>query len=190
MKRRNWNVLALKRAEEGYAPPDSPNIDLIYPAFHRPSSQDDRNDPNWRSKGESLSRDSPAAPKLNLNHLEKVEASVFSQKVVDWMIDPVATETANLVDNTTTIFGASSHGELKTLEIIVDAVTAISETPRDQPHHIRVVIDAAVDFQIVPCLARQPLHKATDCGLCTQALHLWLALRNLLGHVVVHLEKF
>ena len=95
MKRRNWNVLALKRAKEGYGPPDSPGIDLIYPAFHRPSSQDDRNAPNRRSEVESSAWDSPAPPKLTLNHLEKVQAAISSQKVVDWMIDPVGTETAN-----------------------------------------------------------------------------------------------
>ena len=65
MKRRNLNVLALKRAKEGYGPPDSPDIDLIYPAFHKPSSQDDGNDPNRRSEVESSSRDSPAAPKTH-----------------------------------------------------------------------------------------------------------------------------
>ena len=87
----------------------------------------------------------------------------------------------------TTIFGASWHGELKTLAIIMDAVTAVSKAPRDQPPHIWVVIDAAVDFQIVPRLARQPLHKVTDSSLGTQALHLWVALRNVPGHIVLHL---
>ena len=77
------------------------DIDLIYPAFHKPSSQDDRNDPNRRSELESSSRDSPAAPKLTLNHLEKVEASISSQKVVDCMMDPVGTETANWVNHRT-----------------------------------------------------------------------------------------
>ena len=48
---------------------------------------------------ESSSRDSPAATKLTLNYLEKVEASISSQKVVDWMIDPVGTETASWVDH-------------------------------------------------------------------------------------------
>ena len=98
MKRRNWNVQALKTAKEGYDPPDSPNIDLIYPAFHNPSSQDDQNDPNGRPKVESSSRDSPAAPRKILDHLEKVETSISSQKVVDSMIDPVGTDTANWVD--------------------------------------------------------------------------------------------
>ena len=46
MKRRNWNVLALKKSNEGYGPPDLPNIELIYPAFHEPGSQDNRNDLN------------------------------------------------------------------------------------------------------------------------------------------------
>ena len=85
MKRRNWNVLALKRAKEGYGPPDSPDIDLIYPAFHKPSRQEDRNDPNRRSEVESSSQDSPAATKLTLIPLEKVEISIYSQKVVDWV---------------------------------------------------------------------------------------------------------
>ena len=48
---------------------------------------------------ESSSQDSPAAPKLTLNHLEKEKACIPSQKVVDWMIDPVSTETANWVDH-------------------------------------------------------------------------------------------
>ena len=46
---------------------------------------------------ESSFFDSSAAPKLSLNHVEKVQASISSKKVVDWMIDPVATETANWV---------------------------------------------------------------------------------------------
>ena len=89
----------------------------------------------------------------------------------------------------TTIFGASFHGELKTLVIIVDGVNAVSKAPRDQPHHLWVVSDAAVDFQIVQPLARHPLHKATDSSLGTHALHLWVALRNLPGRIVLHLIK-
>ena len=89
----------------------------------------------------------------------------------------------------TTIFGTSSHGELKTLAIIVDALSAISKLPQSQPHHIWVVTDAAMDFQIVRPLAKQPLNKATDASLGTQALHLWVALRNLRGHFVLHLRK-
>ena len=88
-----------------------------------------------------------------------------------------------------TIFGASSHGELKTLAIVVDAVNDTHQAPRDQTHHVWVVVGAAVDFQIVRRLARQPLHRATDCSLGTQALHLWTALRRLRKHVVLHLVK-
>ena len=88
-----------------------------------------------------------------------------------------------------TIFGASSHGELKTLAIIVDAVNDTHQEPRDHTHHVWVVVDAAVDFQIVRKLARQPLHKATDSSLGTQALHLWTALRRLPKHVVLHFVK-
>ena len=88
-----------------------------------------------------------------------------------------------------TILVASSHGELKTLAIIVDAINDTHQQPRDHTHHVWVVVDAAVDFQIVRKLARQPLHKATDSSLGTQALQLWVALRHLLKHVVLHLVK-
>ena len=46
-----------------------------------------------------------------------------------------------------------------------------------------------MDFQIVPILARQPTHKATDPSLDIQALHLWTALRHLPKHVVLLLVK-
>ena len=85
-----------------------------------------------------------------------------------------------------TILRASSHGEHRTLAIIVDAVNDTNQEPRDNTHHVWVVVDAAVDFQIVRKLARQPLHKATDSSLGTQALHLWTALRRLPKHVVLH----
>ena len=88
-----------------------------------------------------------------------------------------------------TVFGASSHGELKTLAIVVDAVNDTHEEPRDHTHHVWVVVDAAVEFQSVRKLARQPLHKATDSSLGTQALHLWTALRRLPKHVVLHLVE-
>ena len=88
-----------------------------------------------------------------------------------------------------TIFGASSHRELKTLAILVDAVNDTYQEPRDHRHHVWVVVDAAVDFQIVRRLARQPLHKATDSSLGTQALHIWKALRRLPKHIVLHLVK-
>ena len=88
-----------------------------------------------------------------------------------------------------TIFGASSHGELKTLAVIVDTVNDTHQKPCDHAYHVWVVVDAAVDFQIVRKLAWQPLHKATDSGLGSQALHLWGALRRLLKHVVSHLGK-
>ena len=88
-----------------------------------------------------------------------------------------------------TIFGASSHRELKTLAIYVDAVNDTHQEPRDHGQHVWVVVDAAVDFRIVRRLARQPLHKATDSSLGTQALRLRTALRHLPKHVVLHLVK-
>ena len=44
-------------------------------------------------------------------------------------------------------------------------------------------------FQISQRLTRPPIHRATDSSLGTQALHLWLALRNLPGHIVLRLIK-
>ena len=61
-----------------------------------------------------------------------------------------------------TIFGASSHEKLKTLAVIVDAINDTHQQPRDHAHHVWVIVDAAVDFQIFRQLARQPLHKASD----------------------------
>ena len=83
-----------------------------------------------------------------------------------------------------TIFGASTHGELKTLAIIVDAVNDTHQQPRDHTHHVWVVVDPTVDFQIIRNLAWQPLHKATNSSLGTQTLHLWAALRCLPKHVI------
>ena len=71
----------------------------------------------------------------------------------------------------------------------MDAVTAFSKAPWDQPYHVCLVIDAAWDFQFVRRLARQPLHKAADSSLGRQAIPLWVALRNLPGHIVLHLIK-
>ena len=53
-----------------------------------------------------------------------------------------------------TIFGASAHGELKTLVIVLYAVSDTHQEPREHAHHVWVVVDAAVDFQIVRRLAR------------------------------------
>ena len=88
-----------------------------------------------------------------------------------------------------TIFGASSYGDLKTLARILDAVNDTHQQLREHTHHVWVVVDAAVDFQINRKLARQPLHKATDSRLGTQTLHLWAALRRLPKNVVLHLVK-
>ena len=88
-----------------------------------------------------------------------------------------------------TIFGASSQEELETLAVIVDAVNDTHQQPRDHRHHVWVVVDAAMHFEIVCRLARQPLHKATDSSLGTQAPHLCAALRRLPKNVVLHLVK-
>ena len=98
-------------------------------------------------------------------------------------------ECTNTTSEGATIFGDSSHGELKTLAIIVDAVNDTHEQPRDHAHHVWVVVDAAVNFQMIRKLARQPLHKATNSSLGEQTLHLWAALRRLPKHVILHLIK-
>ena len=46
-----------------------------------------------------------------------------------------------------------------------------------------------MDSQIVQRLSKQPLHKAADSSLGTQALHLWVALRILPGHFILRLIK-
>ena len=89
----------------------------------------------------------------------------------------------------TIIFGASSHSELKTLATIVDTAITVPKAPQNQLHHVRVVNDAARDLQIVRRVARRPLHRAMNSSLGTQALHLWVALRNLPWHIVLHLIK-
>ena len=71
----------------------------------------------------------------------------------------------------------------------MDAVNDAHEQRRDHAHHVWVVADAAVDFQIVRKLARQPLHKAIGSSPGTQALRLWAALRRLPKHVLLHLVK-
>ena len=65
-----------------------------------------------------------------------------------------------------TIFGASSHGELRTL---ADAVTATPPPATIQPRNIWVVLDATVDIHLTRRLADMPLHRALESGLTTQA---------------------
>ena len=74
---------------------DPPDIDFGSPAFHSPAHRTTEMTPIGDLKWWALSCNSRAALKLTLNHLENVEASIPSQKGVDWMIEPVDTETAN-----------------------------------------------------------------------------------------------
>ena len=89
----------------------------------------------------------------------------------------------------TTTFGVSSQGELKTLAIISDTISAACRQPPGHTRHFWVSVDAAVDFQIMRRIAKQPLHKATDSSPGIEALHQWVALRNLPECVVLHLIK-
>ena len=75
-----------------------------------------------------------------------------------------------------TIFGASSHGELR---ILADAVTATPPPATIQPRNIWVVLDAMVDIHLTMRPADLPLHRALESGLTTQALGLWMAFRGM-----------
>ena len=85
-----------------------------------------------------------------------------------------------------TIFGASSHGELRTL---ADAVTATPPPTTIWPRNIWVVVDATVDIHLTRCLADLPLHRALESGLPTQALGLWMAFRGMHPQDALHIVK-
>ena len=85
-----------------------------------------------------------------------------------------------------TIFGASSHGELRTL---VDVVTATPPPATIRPRNIWVVMDATVDIHLTRRLADLPLHKAPESGLTTQALGLWMAFRGMHPEDALHIVK-
>ena len=85
-----------------------------------------------------------------------------------------------------TIFGASSHGELRTM---ADAVTATPPPTTTQPRNIWVVVDATVDIHLTRRLADLPLHKALESGLTTQALGLWMAFKGMHPQDALHIVK-
>ena len=85
-----------------------------------------------------------------------------------------------------TIFGASSHGELRTM---ADAVTATPPPTTIRPRIIWVVVDATVDIHLTRRLADLPLHKALESGLTTQALGLWMAFRGMHPQDALHIVK-
>ena len=68
-----------------------------------------------------------------------------------------------------TIFGASSHGELRTM---ADAVTATPPPTTIRPRNIWVVVDATVDIHLTRRLADLPPNKALESSLTTQELGL------------------
>ena len=85
-----------------------------------------------------------------------------------------------------TIFGASSHGELRTM---ADAVTATPQPTTIRPRNIWVVVDATVDIHLTRRLADLPLHKALESGLTTQALGLSMAFRGMHPQDALHIVK-
>ena len=85
-----------------------------------------------------------------------------------------------------TIFGASSHGELRTL---ADAVTATPPPTTIRPRNIWVVGDATVDIHLTKPLADLPLHRALESGQTTQALGLWMAFRGMHPQDPLHIVK-
>ena len=69
-----------------------------------------------------------------------------------------------------TTYRASSHGVLGAM---AGAMTRLASTVRaNMPHTIRVwfIVDATVDTHLLLSIAGQPLHKATESTLGTQAL--------------------
>ena len=85
-----------------------------------------------------------------------------------------------------TIFGASSHGELRTM---ADAVTATPPPTTIRPRNIWVVVDATVDIHLTRRLADLPLHKALESGLTIQALGLWMAFKGMHPQDILHIVK-
>ena len=85
-----------------------------------------------------------------------------------------------------TIFGASSHGELRTM---ADAVTATPPPTTIQPRNIWVVVDATVNINLTRRLADLRLHKALQSGLTTQALGLWMAFKGMHPQDALHIIK-
>ena len=86
----------------------------------------------------------------------------------------------------TTIFGASSQGELRTL---ADAVTATPPTTTIRPGNIWVVVEATVDSHLTRRLEDLCLHKALTSGLTTQAFGLWMAFRGMHPQDALHIVK-
>ena len=85
-----------------------------------------------------------------------------------------------------TIFGASSHGKLRTL---ADAVTVTPPPATIRPRNIRVVVDATVYIHPTKRLADLLLHTALESGLSTQALGLWMAFRGMHPQDALHIVK-
>ena len=85
-----------------------------------------------------------------------------------------------------TIFGASSHGEPRTL---ADPVTTTPQPATIQPRNIWVVVDSTVDIHLTRRLADMPLHRALESGLTTQALGLWMPFRGMQRQDALHIVK-
>ena len=85
-----------------------------------------------------------------------------------------------------TIFGVSSHGELRTL---ADAVTTTPPPATIRPRNIWVVVDATVNIHLTRRLADLPLHRTLESGFSTQALGLWMAFRGMHPQDALHIVK-
>ena len=85
-----------------------------------------------------------------------------------------------------TIFGTSSHGELRTL---ADAVITTQPPTPIGLRNIRVVVDATVDIHLTKRLRDLPLHRALGSGLTTQPLGLWMAFRGMRPQDALHIVK-
>ena len=78
---------------------------------------------------------------------------------------------------------------LSELRTLADAVTATPPPTTIRACNIWVVVDATVDINLTTRLADLPLHRALKCGLTTQALGLWMALRGMHPLDALHIVK-
>ena len=85
-----------------------------------------------------------------------------------------------------TIFGASSHGELRTL---ADTITATPPRTTIRPRNIWVVVDATVHIHLTKRLADLPLNRPLKSHLTTQPLALWMAFKDIHPPDALHIIK-
>ena len=85
-----------------------------------------------------------------------------------------------------TIFGASSHGELRTL---IDAVNTTQPPTTIRRRNTWVVVDDKDGIHLTKRIEQLPLHRALESGLTTGALGLWMAFTGMHPQDALHIVK-